>query len=299
LDEDSIYLAYKNYYGKLKVDLIPVDNPSEVRSISLYSGVSPVIRTDGSWVLVAYNSGNSLIKSLFMSIEDFEKSMDNPISLWNNIVTVGAGNPSKESPGYILDACLSQNTGYIIWEDQGGIFFSKGTFSQPSLTYHLTPGWNLISIPVSTNPDPKVVFSGLPTWRFYAWNPITRSYLDKNHATLGIGKGYWLWVPEATSYQISGSPNTSSFTEIPLYSGWNMIGTPYNQAIPWDSLQVKRGSETVSLNQAVANGWVRGYAYYWESNSYKMLRSGGSFEPLKGYWFYAKVDGCTMVFYKP
>jgi len=200
-------------------------------------------------------------------------------------------------------AVLNTGSDVTLTSQSGSISGTSNPFevlpNSVSLTYNLSSGWNLISLPLSTDPDPKVVFSGLPTWRFYAWNPITRSYLDKNHATLGVGKGYWLWVPTALTYQISGIPNTSSSTEIPLYSGWNLIGTPYNQAIPWDSVQVKRGSLTVSLNQAVANGWVRSYAYYWESNSYKMLKSGGSFEPLKGYWFYARVDGCTMVFAKP
>ncbi|MGB9834979.1 MAG: hypothetical protein ACPLPW_08460 [bacterium] len=41
---------------------------------------------------------------------------------------------------------------------------------------------------------------------------------------------------------------------------------------------------------------MRSYTYYWESNSNKMVKSGGSFQPLVGYWFYAKVSGCTLIF---
>jgi hypothetical protein len=120
-------------------------------------------------------------------------------------------------------------------------------------------------------------------------------YLDKNHATLSVGEGFWLWVPGATSYTLTGPANLTS-TEISLSQGWNLIGTPYYYPVAWDNVQVKKGAETVSLPEAVTRGWVRTYAYYWQGGAYHTLSSGGSFEPLKGYWFYAKVSGCTLIF---
>ena len=164
------------------------------------------------------------------------------------------------------------------------------------ITFNLTQGWNLVSLNIVTDPNPLTVFSGLPSgWRLYTWDPIHSMYLDKNHATLSVGEGFWLWVPGATSYTLTGPANLTS-TEISLSQGWNLIGTPYYYPVAWDNVQVKKGAETVSLPEAVTRGWVRTYAYYWQGGAYHTLSSGGSFEPLKGYWFYAKVSGCTLIF---
>ena len=164
------------------------------------------------------------------------------------------------------------------------------------ITLNLTQGWNLVSLDIVTDPNPLTVFSGLPSgWRLYTWDPIHHMYLDKNHATLSVGEGFWLWVPGATSYTLTGPANLTS-SEISTSQGWNLIGTPYYYPVAWDFVQVRKGAETVSLPEAVTRGWVRSYAYYWQGGAYHTLSIGGSFEPLVGYWFYAKVSGCTLIF---
>jgi hypothetical protein len=142
-----------------------------------------------------------------------------------------------------------------------------------------------------------IVFSGLPSgWQLYYWDPATNSYLDKYRAKIQPGRGFWLKVPYAVSYAVDGNPNLDFLTEVSLGAGYNMIGVPYNEAFPWDSVQVVKGSDLVSLDQAVSNGWIASVGYYWEDGAYKQIKSGYSFQPLTGYWLKAKAEGCSLIF---
>jgi hypothetical protein len=163
--------------------------------------------------------------------------------------------------------------------------------------FSLEGGWNMLSLPLLTDPDPKVVFSGLPTWRLYTWDAANRQYLDKNHSQLSLGKGFWLWVPSSTNYVVVGEKLESGVFQIPLYPGWNLIGNPYCQDIPWGAVSVnKDGSAPLTLTAAISSGWLRSSIWYWSEGAYHLLTAADDFQELKGYWIYAKTTGLTLTF---
>ncbi|MCX5971138.1 MAG: DUF3604 domain-containing protein [Coprothermobacterota bacterium] len=167
-----------------------------------------------------------------------------------------------------------------------------------SLDYPLQSGWNMISVPLYTDPSPVIVFASLPgNWSLFSWDAQAGCYLDKNTATITLGRGYWLKPAGAGVCPVSGQPNTQESVLIPLAVGWNLIGNPYTKAIPWDQVQASRdGGEWVNLNQAVTNGWLLNVAYAWTGQEYKSVGQGSSFQPLAGYWCKAKVLGVTVSF---
>jgi hypothetical protein len=166
----------------------------------------------------------------------------------------------------------------------------------------LSPGWNMISLPVTpTSSDPNVVFNGLPPgWVMYAWDAVNGRYIGKEQIVLGLTEGYWLKVSTAVEYSVSGQPNGAAQTEIDLGLGWNLIGVPYEGAIPWGMLRVsKDGGTLVTLDQAITSDWIQGTFYRWSGSAYQGLTTGGIFQPLSGYWAKTKVGSVRLVFMKP
>ena len=84
----------------------------------------------------------------------------------------------------------------------------------------------------------------------------------------------------------------------PLSAGWNLRGTPYPQTAAWSSVTVTRGAETKN-NGAIGDGWIKEPFYRWTGTRYDSLSSGGTFQPLAGYWMRVFVEGCTIVFPQP
>ena len=167
-----------------------------------------------------------------------------------------------------------------------------------TVTFHLIAGWNQITLPVTPeSTDPNVVFAGLP---FYSWDAVNGIYLDKDLTVLARGVGYWLKVLVATDYDVTGLPDRGATTTLSLALGWNMIGAPYVADIPWANVTISLGNGIpVSLDTAVANGWIRSSLYNWDGSTYQILASGGNFLNLKGYWISAKVSGLTLIFPNP
>jgi hypothetical protein len=103
-----------------------------------------------------------------------------------------------------------------------------------NFTYHLVPGWNLISVPLNLLNDsvdaffPSNVKTNIRhlwyfengTWYYYSG---TNGYSTKYQhlTTLESGKGYWVKVDVNTTFDIVGSPASGIQ---PVYNGWNLIG---------------------------------------------------------------------------
>jgi hypothetical protein len=165
-------------------------------------------------------------------------------------------------------------------------------------TLHLQPKWNMISLPFITDPNPSNVFSSLTgTWYLYQWDPINRVYLTKNQITLEPGEGYWLKVSTPQDLVVQGQPYNQDLT-LSLSLGWNLVGYPFLSSSSWSSPRIIYNGNLYTLDQAAANNIITPYVYTWNGTSYDNVKSLGSFQPGKGYWFKAKVN-CELVFYRP
>ncbi len=88
----------------------------------------------------------------------------------------------------------------------------------------LKKGWNLISIPVKPlNNTVEAIFGQLDFYSIWTWNPTAKMY--EKPTVIEPGKGYWILVENDTSIIISGL--LIEETEVPLKTGWNLIGSIY------------------------------------------------------------------------
>jgi hypothetical protein len=112
-----------------------------------------------------------------------------------------------------------------------------------------------------------------------------------------LGKGYFINAPNTLSVARTGQPWPASTFTIELTPGWNLIGHPFANVlapttpappIDMSTAMVQNGSQTVSLSQAVANGWVAGSLFEYQgtfgglSSQYSQTTT---MRPWFGYWF--------------
>ena len=225
-----------------------------------------------------------------------------PTNTWTN------RNPTNHPPARCVHALAYDATagrvilfggsiggGYL--NDTWAYNFTANSWNTLRLSHSLMEGWNMITVPlVLGDPSPDVAFPA--GWPMYAWDALHNMYLGRSQITLVVGVGYWLKVPSAQTLILEGQPNVQTSTSIRLASGWNLIGTPYHQAVAWGLVNVIRGVETKTLDAAKVAGWI-GPFYRWTGTSYDSLSNGGIFQSLAGYWMRVFVEGCAIVFPQP
>jgi alpha-tubulin suppressor-like RCC1 family protein len=91
--------------------------------------------------------------------------------------------------------------------------------------FHLTQGWNLISLPIS--PSTTALETLFPDY-IAAFEYKSGGYYSVS--SIIPGKGYWIKIPSSKVYSIAGQPFTSSPTD---YSdGWHLVGADYTETTP-------------------------------------------------------------------
>ncbi|MEI6914981.1 MAG: hypothetical protein WCL39_07610, partial [Armatimonadota bacterium] len=192
----------------------------------------------------------------------------------------------------------------------GGSGFGQQTRSQGitvggfpiTFTANLVDMISLTLIPSST--DPAVVFGGssiAAQIRFANWIPAIGAYYaypaDSGFQLRG-GSGYWIKPQFTGSIEAQGQlwPQTQPYA-VDLDTGWNQIGSVYVAPIAWNSLKVSyQGGQAVSISTAAANGWIKNYAWKWDTatRQYVLATVGGTIDPGRGYWVRALVD-CQLI----
>lgn len=143
-------------------------------------------------------------------------------------------------------------------------------FYNKSLTYTFPPGTSLISLPLTPLESdlPSALMLPPTGFRLARWQVTADSagYVHYNEANLleaaEPGRGYWLRLepdvfPQGHTGQVEGNlVNTGSGCPIPLVRGWNLIGHPFLEAVPWADVQVQTDAGTVDWASAVGNGWL-------------------------------------------
>lgn len=114
------------------------------------------------------------------------------------------------------------------------------------------------------------------------------------------GAGYWLILPQDvavdenyTSLQAEPNFEGSKGFDVPLYKGWNLIGNPYTQQVPWRAALFTYHGTTKTLLDAESAGWVRStlYGYGGSNVGYVRVSDRDMLEPYEGYWLLALVGG--------
>jgi hypothetical protein len=153
--------------------------------------------------------------------------------------------------------------------DTTGLDF--GNHGSTTLSVHVDPGWNLLSLPV--DPGSHAKSSIYPTAISNAF-VYQGGYVPSGSVPNGVG--YWLKFDSAQSVSIEGWNRTDE--TIDVKSGWNMIGT-LTSDVPIGSIQQVPGGIVIS-----------NYFYYDFTFGYAF---GGSpnLVPHRGYWVKCSADG--------
>ena len=191
----------------------------------------------------------------------------------------------------------------------------------------LSKNWQMISVPFDlTDSDPSTALgfddAGLienTDYRFYQYDPYLRQY--KPVYSLVPGQAYWLSLSQAAWLELippmQAWPTTSMTVgnyspiqwsgtqghQIPMQTGWNLIGNPYVYTITFGELRFyHRDYGVMDYDQAVARGMISKTVFWWDpvwSNSngkynWSSLRSV-QFKPWQGYWVKVMRSGVTMI----
>ncbi len=133
-------------------------------------------------------------------------------------------------------------------------------------------------------------------------------YVRYPNTSLGVGRGYWVQMPNAQVPSIRGEvPDDAAPLTIPLQQGWNLIGNPWLENLTWDlsAIQVELGGQTKSLAEAQSAGWVEDYAWGWNGSRYVLVYDASvvpgvssQMQAWRGYWVYAH-QACNLVLPSP
>jgi len=169
-------------------------------------------------------------------------------------------------------------------------------FSLDVETVHLSPGWNLISLPL--RPQPAAISSVLSSVEgshdiVYGWDAGASSYLSSfaaggNLDRLDETAGFWIRMnDEATLSVLGEAPGP---VQIPLMEGWNLIGYPWRTPLPpEEALASIDGSyEIVYAWDSSSSSWL----FYAPGLGHGTLKEMG---PGQGYWLCASRDSLLTV----
>jgi hypothetical protein len=180
----------------------------------------------------------------------------------------------------------------------------------------LASGAQMVTFPYNFTDNSLEAVTGLVPeidYRAFKWDPGQRAYLQASVANRS--EGIW-FVPTSDQGFValnSATVNADTRTGGLLYtlrSGWNMIGNPYNYAVPLSDLVAvvdDAPADSYTWAELVSNGFVSSALAHWDRGtsgagvgSYKFtLSQSTKLEPHKGYWIYVNTFNPVRLSWPP
>ncbi len=169
-------------------------------------------------------------------------------------------------------------------------------FSLDVETIHLSPGWNLVSLPLRPQPaaTPSVLSSLEGSYDVvYGWDASAGSYrsffggggnLDRLDETMG----FWIRMRHEATLSVVGE--ALGPVQIPLVEGWNLIGYPSRTPLP-----LQGALASIDGSYDIIYGWnssTGSWLSYDPGLGHGTLREMG---PGQGYWVYASRDSVLTI----
>jgi hypothetical protein len=100
-------------------------------------------------------------------------------------------------------------------------------------------------------------------WRMFKWDNQDQIYFEAPAIpTLQPGRGYWIISRYDATLTLTGKEVTLSSYYVKLYPGWNQVGFPVKQDIPWTAVLVHSETDTYNASDP-ANPFVLNILYEW------------------------------------
>jgi hypothetical protein len=142
-----------------------------------------------------------------------------------------------------------------------------------SLRYELTPGWNLIGVPLKLDDDSIAKLDALPIYTLNDAGTMASAVAGSYRP----GVGYWLFVGEEQldaqgkfGFTLTGSEADAEAVQV--NEGWNLVSPLYSN---------NRLAYANPMDENIPTVW------YWSAGGYRWLLPEGSALVGKGYWFHS------------
>jgi len=115
--------------------------------------------------------------------------------------------------------------------------------------------------------------------------------------TMPVGPGYWLDLKTGVDIPllVEGNPIEDQAYDLPLATGWNMIGDPFTFPVDWSNVQVEYQGQSATLTEAIGRGWITRTLYRYVNGTYQGFNAPeGQLMPWEAHWVHALVP-CTLV----
>ena len=165
---------------------------------------------------------------------------------------------------------------------------TTSTLPPQYFTLSLPAGVSLVSAPLNTGQTvAQGEFQGLPADYplFFAWNPYTQSWVPGNQAPASMGGGYWVYLPVPANLVVQGQPYSysTSFSGT-VNPGWHLFGVPFEEGVGWKDFHLYAGGNPISLDTAMAMGWISQNVVTMQGSEVQTLPSGQPLQPGVAYW---------------
>jgi hypothetical protein len=160
---------------------------------------------------------------------------------------------------------------------------------QETVLLPLSAGLTYVSIPVDTDSQTlSDALKNLPGGsRVWLWNATQQKFVEGFDQQLPAGQGALLFLPAPTVLQVTGEVNVSTEIPVDLQPGWNLIGVPYELALPRSAQSVYVESARTPFNDAVDNGDLGSSVYSLDIRGQQEVGPDDSFQPMNAYWVYS------------
>jgi len=157
--------------------------------------------------------------------------------------------------------------------------------------YTLKPGWNLVSAPIDTEVTSALEQLGDDLKILDIFQYFDGRFYPAEKADIQAGLGYWMYVAESAEIDIEGVP-VGPEVRVPLKSGWNLIGNPFETELPWgDNISFSCNGSNYTLSGAVSASMTNGAIFEFTGEAYQ---PSVSLLPWKGYFLKTSQD-CELV----
>ncbi len=291
------------------------------------NGVSTAASLSGDGRFAAFHSGASnLVASdtnaaVDVFVRDRQTRTTDRVSL-----TAGGAQAAAQS----LFAAISADGRSVVFESDatnlvaGDTNLRRDIFLRgprnPGARLDLVAGqWHQIGLPLVPGAAPADTVASLfgddltgvygTDWRVYDWDEANQQYLDNTYlpsaTALAQGEGYWvkkLASEPGTFVDMTGALQVSSFFDVFLEVGWNMVGHPYEFTVDWADVKVVYDAAEHTLADAEAAGKMVRTMYRWNGAAYSSFNgltpgAMGTLSAWDGFWVEALASGVTLRIY--